>query len=182
MKGGRSRGAVARRLDADRRSPLNPTERPRLDLEEVRERDPDGRIVLHHRTVDSLGKMLKAGTINRTMYDAARDLEAAFILANLDPLRAAPTMRLPGPGRAPDLTDRQVDARRRLHRALEALGGISSPAGSCVWHVVGLQRSVREWAIRQGWGGRPVRQEQAQGILVAALGVLAGHLGYDTAA
>jgi hypothetical protein len=31
----------------------------------------------------------------------------------------------------------------------------------------------REWAIRQGWGGRPVRQEQAQGILVAALGMLA---------
>jgi hypothetical protein len=46
-------------------------------------------------------------------------------------------------------------------------------------HVVGLERSVREWAMRQGWGGRPVRQEQAQGILVAALGVLAGHLGYE---
>jgi hypothetical protein len=37
----------------------------------------------------------------------------------------------------------------------------------------GLRRSVREWTIRQGWGGRPVRQEQAQGILVAALGILA---------
>jgi hypothetical protein len=33
-------------------------------------------------------------------------------------------------------------------------------------------------AICQGWRGRPVRQEQAQGILVAALGVLAAHLGY----
>jgi hypothetical protein len=64
---------------------------------------------------------------------------------------------------------------------MAALGGISSPAGSCVWHVVGLQRSVREWAMRQGWNGRLVRQEQAQGILVAALGVLAGHLGYGAA-
>jgi hypothetical protein len=27
--------------------------------------------------------------------------------------------------------------------------------------------------MNQGWGGRPVRQEQAQGILVAALGMLA---------
>jgi hypothetical protein len=53
------------------------------------------------------------------------------------------------------------------------LGGLGSPAGSCVWHVVGLQRSVREWAMRQGWGGKPVRVEQAQGILVAALGVIA---------
>jgi hypothetical protein len=60
----------------------------------------------------------------------------------------------------------------------EALGRISSSAGSCVWPVVGLQRSVREWARRQGWGGRPVRQEQAQGMLIAALGILAAHFGY----
>jgi len=44
--------------------------------------------------------------------------------------------------------------------------------------VVGLQTSLREWALRQGWGGRPVRQESAQGILIAALGVLAKHYGY----
>ena len=64
---------------------------------------------------------------------------------------------------------------------MAAMGGISSPAGSCVWHVVGLQRSIREWAMRQGWCGRPVRQEQAQGILVAALRMLAVHFGYDEA-
>ena len=86
---------------------------------------------------------------------------------------------MPGTGREPELNERQLDARRRVHQSLEALGGLSSPAGSCAWHVVGLQRSLREWAIRQGWGGRPVRQEQAQGILVAALGMLAAHFGYD---
>jgi hypothetical protein len=150
-------------------------------LEEVREKDPEGRIVYHHRTVDTLGKMLKAGTITQEMHDAAKDFQAAFIVANLDPLRALPILRIPGTGRDPDLNDRQLHARRCVHKALEALGGISSPAGSCVWHVVGLQRSVREWALRQGWGGRPVRQEQAQGILVAALGMLAGHLGYGAA-
>ena len=80
---------------------------------------------------------------------------------------------------AGDLSERQLHARGRVHQAMAGLGGISSPAGSCVWHVVGLQRSVREWAIRQGWGGRPVRQQQAQGILVAALGVLAAHSGYN---
>jgi hypothetical protein len=146
-------------------------------LEEVREKDPEGRIVYHHRTVDTLGKMLRARTITPEMHDAAKDLEAAFIAANLDPLRALPIARVPGNGREPDLNERQLHARRRVHKAMQALGGISSPAGSCVWHVVGLQRSVREWAIRQGWGGRPVRQEQAQGILVAALGVLAGRGG-----
>jgi hypothetical protein len=148
-------------------------------LEEIREKDPDGRIVIHHRTVDSLGKMLKAGTITPEMHDAAQDFQAAFIVANLDPLRALPILRVPGTGREPDLTERQLHARCRVHQAMQALGGLSSPAGSCVWHVVGLQRSVREWAIRQGWRGRPVRHEQAQGILVAALGMLAAHFGYN---
>jgi hypothetical protein len=147
-------------------------------LEEVRERDAEGRIVVHHRTVDTLGKMLRAGTITPEMHDAARDFQASFIVANLDPLRALPILRVPGTGRDPDLNDPQLHARRRVHKSVEALGGPSSPAGSCVWHVVGLQRSAREWAIRQGWGGRPVRQEQAQGILIAALGMLAAHFGY----
>ena len=141
-------------------------------LEEVREVDPDGRIVVHHRTVDTLGKMLRAGTITQEMHDAARTFQADFAVASLDPIRATPTLRMPGIGREPDLNERQIDARRRVHAAMQALGGINSPAGSCVWHVVGLQRSVREWAMRQGWNGRPVRQEQAQGVLVAALGVL----------
>ena len=160
---------------------IKPKRLPQRELEEVRERDPDGRIVLHHRTVDTLGKMLRSGTISPEMHDAAKDFQAAFIIANFDPLRALPILRVPGTGRDPDLNDRQLHARCRVHKALQALGGLSSPAGSCVWHVVGLQRSVREWAIRQGWGGRPVRQEQAQGILVAALGMLAAHSGYGEA-
>jgi hypothetical protein len=160
---------------------IKPVELPRRELEEVREVDPDGRIVLRHRTVDTLGKMLRAGTITQQMHDAARAFQAAFIVANLDPLRALPILRVPGTGREPDLNERQLDARRRVHAVMQALGGISSPAGSCIWHVVGLQRSVREWAIRQGWGGRLVRQEQAQGILVAALGMLAAGSGRSNA-
>ena len=89
-----------------------------------------------------------------------------------------PILRVPGSGREPDLSERQVDARRRLDVALDALGGISSPGGSCIWNVMGIQRSVREWALRQGWGGRLVRLEPAKGILVAALGVLAVRNGY----
>jgi hypothetical protein len=51
---------------------------PGRDIEEVRERDPDGAIVVHHRTVDSLGKMLKSGTIDQAMHDAARRLPGKF--------------------------------------------------------------------------------------------------------
>ena len=90
-----------------------------------------------------------------------------------------PLIRLPGGGGAADFTDAQLEARRRIGNALDALGGFGSPAGSCVWHVVGLQRSIREWAMRQGWSGRPINEKQAQGILIAALGTLAGHYGYE---
>jgi Domain of unknown function (DUF6456) len=145
-------------------------------LEEVRELDSEGRVVVHHRTVDTLGKMLRSGAISPEMHDAARAFQADFAIASLDPIRATPLHRIPRMGREPDLTERQLDARRRVHAAMQALGGINSPAGSCIWHVVGLQHSLRAWAVRQGWNGRPVRQEQAQGILVAALGVLAGAL------
>jgi len=148
------------------------------ELEEVREKDPDGGIVYHYRTVDTLGTMQRAGSITPEMYDAAKDFQADFIVTNLDSLRALPLLRVPGTGREPELNERQLDARRRVYAALEALGGLSSPASSCVWHVVGLQRSLREWATRQGWGGRPVDQKEAKGMLVAALGILASHYGY----
>jgi len=150
-------------------------------LEPVYEADPEGRPVVHHRTVDTLGIMLRVGTITKDMHDAARDFQAQFTIARFDVIRCMPLMRLPGGGGAADLTDAQVDARCRVGSALDALGGLGSPAGGCVWHVVGLQHSVREWAMRQGWGGRPVRVEQAQGILVAALGMLAGYYGYARA-
>src|SRR5512134_1570343 len=147
-------------------------------LEPVYEADPEGRPVVHHRTVDTLGIMLRAGTISQGMHDAARDFQAQFTIARYDVVRCMSLMRLPGGGGPGDLTDAQVDARRRVSTALDALGGLGSPAGSCVWHVVGLQRSIREWAMRQGWGGKRVNEKQAQGILVAALGVLARHYGY----
>lgn len=39
--------------------------------------------------------------------------------------------------------------------------------------VFGLQLSVREWAIRQGWRGRQIDPKEAKGILAVALTMLA---------
>jgi hypothetical protein len=150
-------------------------------LEEVREKDPDGRIVLRHRLVDPLARMLNTGAIDGPMHDAGRRFQRDFTIAQLDPLHAADLLRVRGCRRDPELVDSHVAARRRIHEALAALGGISSPAGSAVWHMVGLHLSIREWSLRQGWAGRPVEQKEAKGILVAALGMLAKHCGYSEA-
>lgn len=145
---------------------------PNREVEEVREKDPDGQIVVHHRTVDTLGKMLKTGIITDEMFDVAKDFQAAFIVADIATLRALPILRILGNGRDVDMSDRQLIARRRVMKSIENLGGIGSPTASALWHVVGLKESVRHWAQRSGWGGRPIRPDVASGILVAGPEIL----------
>jgi hypothetical protein len=148
-----------------------------LLLEEVRETDPDGKIVVHHRVVDTLARMLKAGTITEPMAEAGRKFGRQFILAQLDQLRAPDIARIPGNGREADPGDTSLAAREQVHRAFRALGGHDAALGSVAWHVLGCGCSLREWTLRQGWNGRQLRPEQATGIMIAALDLLSLHYG-----
>jgi Domain of unknown function (DUF6456) len=139
--------------------------------------DPEtGSPVQHRRAVDTVGLMLANGTITPEMHNAAVVFRTKFRAAALDDLQPMAWDRVPG-GSGDGMTERQASARRHVAQAMGALGGFGSAAGSAVWHVVGLECSVREWAQRQGWGGRPVGAPQAQGMLVAALCLLAAHYG-----
>ena len=144
----------------------------RLDL------DPEtGQPTTAHRAVDTLGLMLTNGTITPEMHEAGMMFRRDFRAAALDGMRVMPLVRAPGPGQGLTLTEQVHNARRKVAAAMVALGGMGGIAGSCVWHVVGCECSVREWALRQGWGGRPLAPNQSQGVLLAALAVLAGHYG-----
>ena len=139
--------------------------------------DPEtGVPVAVRRAIDTLGQMLDNGSITPEMHEAGQAFRAAFRLAALDPLKARSLVWMPRTT-GERITDRTLAARENVYRAMDALGGPSSPAGSCVWHVVGCELSIREWAIRHGWNGRRIGHSQAQGILVAALGILAKHYG-----
>lgn len=145
--------------------------------EPIRDADPEtGVPVQHRRAVDTLGLMLTNGTISPEMHDAAVAFRMTFRAAALDDLQPRALDRISG-GPGDGMTERNLHARRKVAGAMAALGGPGSAAGSIVWHVVGLEASIREWGQRQGWGGRPVGAPQAQGMLVAALSVLAGHYG-----
>ena len=145
--------------------------------EAVRSADPEtGTPVQHRRAIDTLALMLRNGTITQEMQDAGSTFRALFRRAALDGMARAPLIRLPGKS-ADTISERNVEARRKVGAALDALGGHDSAAGSCAWYVIGLEMSVREWAMRQGWGGKPIPATQAQGMLVATLSVLAGHFG-----
>jgi hypothetical protein len=134
--------------------------------------DEEGRPARPYRTTDTLLVMERRGTITPAMRQAAEDFRAIFRAAALDPLRAPDLNRVPRVGRDPHLGERGGAAREKVWAAMATLGGIHSPAGSCVWHVVGCEWTLKDWALREGWGGRPLGVETAAGVLVGALGVL----------
>jgi len=142
--------------------------------------DSAGRPSRPYRAVDTLAIMERRGSITAGMRLAGEAFRGRFTVAQLDPLRALDLSRLRlgerslrPEGEAPGL--RIEAARRGVWRAIQAVGGIASPAGSCLWHVLGWERSLKEWAFEQGWSGRRVSQEAASGIFVAALGALEAH-------
>ena len=126
--------------------------------------------------VDSLGQMLANGSITQAMHDAGCMFRTQFRAAMLDGMRVSVLVRVSG-GSDDGPTERQSAARHRVADTLALFGGVDTACGSCLWHVVGMECSVREWAGRQGWGGRSINHVQGQGILVAALNVLAVHYG-----
>jgi hypothetical protein len=142
--------------------------------------DEAGNPARPYRAVDILATMERRGSITPAMRQAGEDFRRRFATAQLDPLRALDYSRPRDSGAArhrdgdqPGL--RAEGAREAVWRAILAVGGPGSPGGSCLWHVVGWERSLKEWALDQGWSGRRVSQETASGILIAALGALDAH-------
>jgi hypothetical protein len=121
-----------------------------------------------------LAKLESNGAIGKPERLAGQEFQEKFALAQLDPIRAVDMAGIPGLSR-PAHHCGNVKAQQQIHEALQALGGISSPAGSCAWFVLGCEHSLRRWAQREGWNGRPLNERVASGILIAVLGVLMAH-------
>ena len=161
-------------LKLDRLGPLlPPPERRQHDpVALVEERDPDGWPVRHCRAVDTIGRLVRNGLARPEWAVAADRFRRDYRLAQFDPLSASDLQRPRGAGGQGAIMDRVEDARQRLFEAVAGMGGLSAPAGSVVWHVVGAELTLKDWSLRQVWGGRSLRHEVATGILVAALAAL----------
>jgi hypothetical protein len=162
------------------RAALSPVPRERLShgAVELLDRpigDDTGAVSRPYRAIDILGAMERRGAITPAMHVAGDDFNRLFRLAQLDPLRAGQMMR-ESRGRR-ELSERVEFARDKVWRAMIAAGGSESPGGSCLWHVIGWEGSLKEWALEQGWNGRRIGTEAASGILISALGTLAQHFG-----
>lgn len=131
----------------------------------------------HFRTVDSLGLLLRSGAITKPMHDAGQEFARAFVAAQYDYQSSVSFLHVSGKS-ALTLTEHAAWAKKRVGAALDAVGGITSPAGCALWQVAGLGKSVKEWSVTAGWNGRELNDREAKGILVAALGVLCAHYGF----
>lgn len=143
-------------------------------------KDDNGRPARPYRAVDTLAVMERKGSITPGMRQAGEDFRTRFATAQLDPLRAFDLSRPRNGARSGSRSTEEPglrieQAREAVWRAILAVGGPGSAGGSCLWHVVGWERSLKDWALHQGWSGRRVSQEAASGILIATLGALEAH-------
>jgi hypothetical protein len=134
------------------------------------------------RALGTLDIMFRAGSITREMRRAGDRFHGEFVRAGLDPLAASDPTRLPvlvtgGAARRGGPAGGSEHARALVGRALAVLGGSDSTLGSCAYHVLGRELSLREWQIyRMPNRHQPVNF--ASGILVGALDLLRIH--YDS--
>ena len=151
-------------------------------LQFVQEADDDGRAVKHFRCVDTLGLLLKGGSISAAQHDAGQQFATDFARAFASGIVTARLDGLPCGTRSGELmVERNARVARDVRAALDAVGGSTTPAGEALWHIVGLGMSIREWALRSAWSGQSRSPKQARSILLGALTQLAKHYGYEHA-
>ena len=141
--------------------------------------DSDGKPVRPWMCLHWLTRALTAGKISPEECNAALKLREDVWLAELSPLKAAdPTRLVVNRPLAPMPSDSQLQARRRVDEAMEALAGRDTPPASAALNVIGFDMKIETWAQTIGWRGRPIQPEEASRILQTALVILGKHYGF----
>lgn len=140
--------------------------------------DSAGEIGNPFRAEGMLGRMERRGDIDGRMRQAGEKFQELFWKAHLDPLKAADMGRVAIAGMmGAGLNHGTERARNQISEAMQVLGGMASPAGSCAWFVLGCDYSIAQFAARMNWRGEQIGPEVAKGILLGVLAVLAVFFG-----
>lgn len=134
------------------------------------------------RTVDIVASLYARGEITDEQRDAGEQFARVFHLAQIDPLRAHDVAAERGGGSSGlTMPEMVAQARASMGKAMDALGGSASFAGAAAWEILGMGRTVADYASAKGWGRGSVNPTEAKGHLKAALGILAAHYARGTA-
>jgi hypothetical protein len=138
-------------------------------------KDANGGIGRPWKTLDSLARMERVGTITKSMRAAGVVFNEHFNEAGLDPLFAADPTRIPVLAHQAYLVTAKRGSRSAVQMVLDALdrlGGIASPGGSCAWHVLGCECTIESWALSRTWSIIRIDRYAAKGILLTDLAIL----------
>lgn len=161
---------LAPTLERLRHGPIDRFDRPIADDE--------GRPARPYKVRDILAQLELRGCITPEMRQAGEDFRAAFRTAQLDALKAADVGRpVVQGGVEPGLPWRCERARRQVWGTIVSLGGLTSHAGSCVWHVIGLEEPLETWRQMMVLAGRPITRHHAGRIIVEALSAMVSENG-----
>ena len=125
------------------------------------------------RDIDTLAMMLKRGDIGKVEFEAGRRFRAHFLRSGLRGNTCIHYESLGGGTGPANPSEYAVVCGPTVYRVLERLGGMNCLPGRAVWNVLGLGRTMAEWASAEG---RDVRE--AKGTLVGAISLLAKAYGY----
>ena len=124
-------------------------------------------------TISLLARMHSEGKLTDEEVEAGDRFHREFRRAALGDLRAADVGRVRTENRrAPEITVSAEHFRRRIWDALAMLGGLDAPPASCIFHVVGNEETLKDWARRR-YTVRRISEHQAPGVLISALACLA---------
>jgi hypothetical protein len=143
--------------------------------------DDDGRPAQPYYGPDILVTMHRRGTITAEMRQAGEDFRRVFRRAHVADLQSSDPARPYVSGLAYNRTfcDGSSPARESLWKAIDYLGGISEQSGSVMWHVIGLEWTLKEWALNRSRQRLcHISQETASGVLIGALCPLVTFYGH----
>ena len=131
------------------------------------------------RAHDGLDAMAAHGTIDAAQRQAGERFRNDFRYACLDSLHAVDSRRIPLPLNTANVHlatgHGSANARNRVFKALDALGGPDSPMGSAAWHILGLEWPIKRWALSRNSPAWRVNPRFARRVVIDTLDELKTH-------
>jgi hypothetical protein len=150
--------------------PITPERRRqgKVKLAEESIKDAEGRPAQPYIAVTQLMAMQAEGLISKDQRVCGERFQDAFSRARLVAIKAADMASPFVNGRVSDQA-MFIERSTAVWRAILAVGGLKSSAGSCLWYVLGWDQPLNDWAFRRTLHFGIVTPNGAIRVLVRAL-------------
>ena len=135
---------------------------------------PDAPSARLYQVPSHLERLHRNGRITATMLHAASRFHSDWVMAGLVGVRIAKLTRISGGGATDGLTGAVLDARDRIHKICDRLGGFNGPGFQALVGIVGELNTVVQWAQDERAGPWRLNHDSGRGVLICALAAAEG--------